>query len=178
MWDGFLRQLRDRGYVVTHARERHRGPVTWVWGRYPAPLPFYLHFSNRDPVASAAGRFGIADIELGHPQFDAAYFLRSNRPDWARQFMTGALCDRLARFDSLQFCVSSIDNLLGADFFPGEKPRNLRDTWVLRTDGRLDETAAAPYAALAQELAESIRTFCAGRPQDAQAARAAAFEGR
>jgi hypothetical protein len=35
-------------------------------------VPFYLHFSNRDPVAAVAGRLGAADISVGHAAFDEA----------------------------------------------------------------------------------------------------------
>lgn len=158
-----VQQLAERGYVVTHARQRHRGPVTWVWGRYEKPVPFYLHFSNRDPVASAAGQLGVADLALGRPAFDAAFYVRSNKPDWAREFMTEDLCEALEKFESLQFLTSSVGNTLSPEYWPDVKPRDRRDLWMLRVDGKLEGAALEPYVELARRLSGAVEQFCAGR---------------
>ena len=149
-----------------------------MWGRYATPVPFYLHFSNRDPVAAVAGRLGMADIALGHPKFDAAFYLRSNQPEWAKQFMTHQLCDRLVHFESLEFMTSSVGNLLTPDYWPDEQNRDRRDLWMLRTDGKIDDAAVNAYTELAKELSMSLQAFCATKPCTPESCRSAPFEGR
>lgn len=167
-------QLRSRGYAVSHTRQRHRGPVTWVWGRYREPIPLHLHFSNRDPVAALAGRMGIADIALGRHDFDAKFFLRSSKPDWAKQFMTEELCRRLEPMKGIQFITAPIANLLSPEYWPDEKNRHLRDLWMLRIDGRLEGPSRGQYVDLALHLSAQVQSFCATRacePGDVLASR-------
>lgn len=172
------RQLQETGYVITHAYERHRGPVTWVWGRYREAVPFYLHFSNRDPIAAAAGRLGIADLSLGQPKFDAAFIARSNKPDWAREFMTKELCEKLEKFESIQFLTSSIGHVLTPDYWPEQQNRELRDVWMLRVDGRLESPAIDPYVELARSLSAALEEFCVGKTFEPKDRNTAMFEGR
>lgn len=177
-FDSSLRQLQENGHVITHSRQRHRGPVTWIWGRYPEPVPFYLHFSNRDPVAVAVGELGVADISTGHSRFDRRYFVRSNRPDWARAFLTRALCDELQGFESLEFLTSSVGNVLSPDYWPDQANRALRDVWMLRVDGKLSIAEAEPYVELARRLSGSLVAFCADKKLDAGTEVTSMFEGR
>lgn len=178
MFEARLREIEQKGYVVDFPQERHRGTTTRVWGRYEAPVPFYLHFSNRDPNASTAGRIGIADLKVGHVEFDIAFFVRSNKPDWALQFLTGGLCERLVRFESIQFCTAAIGSLLTPDYWPEEKDRDRRDLWMLRIDGRHEGAALEPYVALARELSLAVQAFCAGKAHEAADLEAGSFEGR
>lgn len=171
-------QMQSRGFVLSHTYQPHRGPVTWVWGRYSKPVPFYLHFSNRDPIAAMAGQIGIADIRLGHAVFDAAFYVRSNQNEWAKEFMTSQLCERLLQFESVEFITSSINNLLTPDYWPDEQERDQRDLWMLRTDGKLDESAAVAYIELAQELSTSLQHFCQDKSHALDACRSELFEGR
>jgi len=172
------REMRTRGYVISHAVQRHSGSVTWVYGRYSEPMPFYLRLSNRDRIESVAGQLGIADLKVGHPEFDAAFVVRTNQPDWARAFLTPALCSRLATFESLEFIVSSMSQLLTPDYWPAERSRDLRTLWMLRTDGHLDEAAVRPYVDLARELSASVERLCADKPRTADACRATFLEAR
>lgn len=177
-FEASLRQLEERGYAVTHAVQENRGAVTWVWGRYPEPVPFYFHISNRDPLASMAGLFGVADLEVGHPRFDGDFTVRSNRPEWAREFLTKERCDRLVRLEGIQFLTASLDNTLTPDYWPTQKDRRRRDLWMLRVDGKIEGDALEPYVALARELASDLHAFCAGRDADPKDLRTAGFEGR
>lgn len=176
-WEKIQQQLQTRGYAISHARQRHRGPVTWVWGRYSTPVPFYLHVSNRDPVSTMAGQWGIKDIKVGHPAFDADFVVRSNQPEWAKAFLTPELCDRLVPFESLQFITSSIGNLLTPDYWPGVRERDLRDLWMLRTDGKIEEPDVGVYVDLAQELSTSLKDFCRRKTHSIEDCRSEAFEG-
>lgn len=171
------RQLREKGYVVTHAYQGHRGPVTCVWGRYRAPVPFYLHFSNRDPIATAVGRLGVADMAIGRPDFDSAFYVRSNKPEWARQFLTKELCEKLVKFESLQFLTASLGTALTPDYWPEQRDRNLRDLWMLRTDGKLESPALDGYVELALGLSTTLEAFCQGRSFDSEDCATGAFEG-
>jgi len=173
-----MRQLQEKGYVITYAYQRYRGPVTWVWGRYREPIPFYLQFSNRDSIAILAGNLGIADIAVGEPVFDAGFIVRSNKPDWAREFLTKERCGKLVRFEGIQFLTGSISNVLSSDYWPEDQHRELRDIWMLRADGKLEEPAIAPYIELACELSSSLERFCLGRPCDPHDRNSAMFEGR
>jgi hypothetical protein len=172
------RQLRERGHVVQLASQRYRGPVTLIWGRYAAPTPFYLQVSNRDPIASAAGRLGLADLATGDPAFDDAFIVRSNHPDWALELLTPAWRARLMPCESVQFLTSSIGNLFNPDYWPDLKRRSQRDIWMLRVDGRLAPPEIDPYVALARELATAVERFAAARPHDAADLEAPALEGR
>jgi hypothetical protein len=172
------RQLQERGYVVQLASQQYRGPVTLIWGRYAGPTAFYLQVSNRDPIASAAGRVGIADLATGEPAFDDAFIVRSNHPDWALEFLTPAWRARLMPHESVQFLTSSIGNLFSPDYWPGLKQRSQRDIWMLRVDGRLAPPQIDPYVILARDLAAAVERYAAARPHDAADLEAPALEGR
>lgn len=178
MFAARLREIEQNGYVVDTPQERHRGTITRVWGRYEDPVPFYLHLSNRDAVASFAGRTGIADLRVGHAAFDAAFFVRSNKPEWAMQFLNAGWCERLVRFESIQFCTAAIGSLLSPDYWPAEKRRDRRDLWMLRIDGRQEGADLAAHVALALELSAAVRAFCAGKAHEAADLEAGIFEGR
>lgn len=170
--------VRTRGYTVSHARQAHRGPVTWVWGRYPRPVPCHLHVSARDPVASAAGRLGIADLRVGHEAFDRRFFVRSNRPDRALAFLTPARCESLLQAGDVEFITASIGSLLTPDYWPAEAPRDRRDLWMLRVDGHVEGAALEPLVALARTLAGDLHDASLRLPHTPEDCRAGPFEGR
>lgn len=172
------RLITERGYTVTHAYQRNRGDVTWVWGRFATPQPFYLHISNRDPIGSFAGQLGIADIKVGHTRFDKDFTVRTNQPEWAKELLTQERCERLSKVESLQFIVTSVGNLLTPDWWPAEPNRDLRVLWMLRTDGKLDEAAAEAYLALARELKAAVQQYSVRHPFTEQDCLATTFEGR
>jgi hypothetical protein len=167
-------QLKSRGFVMS----RGRNGVVSIWGRYAKPVPFYLHFSNRDLIASMAGQMGIADISLGYADFDRTFFVRSNQESWAKEFMTAERCHRLMLLDRVQFLTSSIGNQLTPDYWPKVKVRDQRDMWMLHIGGNLADDALAPYIELAQELASTLEQFCQNKPRAPDDCKTSFFEGQ
>lgn len=88
------------------------------------------------------------------------------------------MCNRLARFQSIEFVTSSIGALLTPDYWPDEQKRDLRDLWMLRTDGKIDEPALDADIELAKEVSMSLQEFCASKPHTPESCRSGTFEGR
>jgi hypothetical protein len=172
-----LQQMQTHGYAVTRAREANRGAVTWVWGRYSQPLPWYLHFANRYPELALAERALPDHLTVGHAAFDKHFYLRTNQPDWARQFFTLQRCDELVGHDDIQFLTSAIGQILTPDYWPKLKERNLRDLWMLRISGEPEGADLERYAALALRLSADVQAFCQGRAFDPADLQVKGFEG-
>lgn len=172
-----VQQLESQGYVVTRSHQRNSGPVTWVWGRYAQPVPLYIRASCRDVLAAAIGRMGVADLTVGHEEFDRKFVVRSLHPKWARAFLTHARCARLLAAGDVEFIVSSIENLLSPEYWPEQAARDQREIWMLRISGIPDSDTLARHVALARELAHDVQAFSAGLEHSPQDLRAGSFEG-
>ncbi len=177
-----LQQFEQRGYAITVAYEKNRGHVTWVWGRYSQPVPWYLHFSNRYPELSAVGQLGVADMKVGHVGFDKDFYLRTNKPEWALQFFTPQRCDELVGYEDIQFLTSAVGQILTPDYWPDLKAangRNLRDVWMLRISGKPQGAELDRYVALALKLKTEVQAYAQARSGwEAADLEVKGFEGR
>lgn len=171
--------LDTRGYARTPARQSSGGPVTWLWSRFPDPVPIYLRVSNRDRVEALAGRLGVNDIEIGERAFDDLFVVRSNHPEIARRLLDAETRARLLGYRDIDFLTGAIGNLLTPDYWPKQRrDRDLRTLWMLRIGGDLSDRQCEPYLALARSLARRILEESArGRfgPEDLRVGR---WEGR
>lgn len=170
--------LASRGYVVAHAYQPHRGPVTQIWARCSRPVP-YLQVSNRDLVQVVAGNLGVADIAVGDPEFDRSFVVRGQDPQWVRRVLSPDLRADLRRAGDVQFLTGSIDSLLGADLLREVKEeRNRRALWMLRTGGKLDEAQAGPLLDLGRRLAAAVEGSLGAAALGDADSRTSFFEGR
>jgi hypothetical protein len=151
--------LARRGYVRQLTRREGGGPVTHLWGPLPAPTPIYLRVCNNDGVMVALGDlFGLADMKVGEPRFDAAYVVRSNHPDAARAVLDEDMRRRLKGHRGLDFCTGAISNLLGPDHLKTQtEDRDLRTLWSLYVAGDLSEAQCKPMLALAHDLVARLQ---------------------
>jgi hypothetical protein len=172
------RDVATHGHAVGRAVQHDRGAVTLVWGRFEAPLPFYLRVSSRDPLAAAAGSLGFADLRVGHGAFDGSFVVRTNRPAWARAFLTSERCELLLTKGRIEFVVSSPQNLLSAEWYASLARRDLREIWMIRADGNVEGEALDALVAFGRSLAAEFGAYCTQLPRTEGDTIAEAFEAR
>jgi hypothetical protein len=132
-------QLKKQGYVVDFpvAASGH-AQLTRIWQLLDEPSPLYLHISSLDPLASAAGMLGVADLRIGEGSFDAEFIVRSNNPVVAKRVLTQELQKELLSFSRIGFRTGSLNGLLSVDYLPEVKAdRELRKVWAIEARGRL-----------------------------------------
>lgn len=132
-------QLKKQGYVVDFpvASSGHV-QLTRIWQLLDEPSPLYLHVSSLDPIASAAGMLGLADLRIGEGSFDAEFIVRSNNPVAAKRVLTHEMQKELLSFSRIGFRTGSLNGLLSVDYLPEMKAdRELRKVWAIEARGRL-----------------------------------------
>lgn len=132
-------QLKKQGYVVDFpvAATGH-AQLTRIWQLLDDPSPLYLHVSSLDPIASAAGILGVADIKVGADAFDAGFIVRSNNTAVAKRVLSSELQQALLSFGPIGFRTGSLNGLLSVDYLPEMKAdRELRKVWAIEARGRL-----------------------------------------
>lgn len=170
-------QLRRRGWVRTLLRRDGGGAVTRLWAFLPEPTPLYLRVSDLDPVAALAGQFGLHDLKVGEPRFDARFVVRSNQPELARRLLDAPTRAAFMRHRGIDFSTGAIANLLGADHFPERDDRELRALWRLLVAGEPDDAQCVPLLALARGLAARIAPLAREGGWTAQDFRVGRWEG-
>jgi hypothetical protein len=149
--------LATCGYVIEPIRHKPIGDMTRLWAKFDTPTSFYLQLSNLDPIQNLAGVVGIADLRVGHPEFDSAFVVRSSHPDQARAILDDHMCSLLLTRGLLRFRTGSIDSLLGADYFPENRhTRDLREYWMLEVEGKPEVVDSDALLALGRRLASAV----------------------
>lgn len=175
-----LRQLNERGYVITHAHQERRGYVTVIWQPFPQPVPMYLQVCNGDTVQVFAGRLGIKDYKIGNDEFDRKFVVRSNRPDDLEKILTPEIQREFMGFDKITFLTGANENLWCATF-PGEtkEESKQRRFWKIVASGKLTDEEAEPYLELGLKMSRIIMDYCKTRPaMNPEELVVGGFEGR
>ena len=175
-----LKELKKKGYVVQHSREKGRGPITRIWAPFKEAVPLYVHVSNRDLVQVFAGRLGIKDMKIGNIEFDRAFVIRSNHPEQVKALLSPSVQTRLLKHGDIAFITGSNESLGCADF-PNEnaEQRKLRQYWMVITQGQLEEEEAQPLLEFGRELAGRVEELCEDLPTSSvKEISSAPFEGR
>jgi hypothetical protein len=120
-------ELKMNGFVKDIATMKPIGTLTRVWGKLPNATPLYLQVSNFDIVSVKVGNSGFFDIKVGDPEFDVTYVVRSNNQDKAIQVLGPNLRKSILEIQDLRFRTGSIISLLGVDYFPEVKEKELRN---------------------------------------------------
>jgi hypothetical protein len=149
--------LTTWGYVIEPIYHKPIGDMTRLWAKFDTPTSFYLQISNLDPIQGLVGLVGIADLRLGHPDFDSAFVVRSSHLDQARAILDHNVCSHLLTRGLLRFRTGSIDSLLGADYFPENRlTRDLREYWMLEVEGKPEAVDTDALLALGRRLASAV----------------------
>lgn len=160
-----LRQLDQRGYVISHVRSQQGGHYTEIWEPFPDPVPLYLQISDQDPVQVAAGNLGIKDIRVGHDEFDHRFVIRSNRPQEVPQLIDEEWIGKFLPHANIRFATGSCESLYNVVMpgLSGERKRQ-RLFWMLSTRGHISDEEAMPFLEIGRYCARRIQDWCATRP--------------
>jgi hypothetical protein len=170
------RDLETQGYVKDTAYLKPHGDITRFWGRYSQSLDLYIQVSDLDPIQVTAGKFGIADLKLGHDKFDKKFVARSNDPHRLKIVINDEIKEALLSHTHIRFRTGSIDSLIGADYFRDQKSdRDLRNFWMFEKVGLHSEAENSRILKLGKAIAQRAEQFGLGSGVDN---RTSFFEGR
>ncbi len=169
--------LNLNGFVKDIATMKPIGTLTRVWGKLPKATPLYLQVSNFDIVSVSAGNSGFFDIRVGDPEFDVTYVVRSNNKDKAIQVLGPNIRKAILEIHDLRFRTGSIISLLGVDYFPEEKEKELRNYWMIECPSELGPNEVKQLHKLALEIIQEIQKVCEDWPFEKKL-KTSFFEGR
>ena len=153
------KQLDEKGFVVDFpvmGGSHHQ--LTRIWQLLDEPTPYYLHVSSLDPIASAAGMLGIADIRTGNGSFDAEFVVRTNNRELVKDTLTGALQEELLSWGAIRFRTGAIDGILSVDYLPEIKTgRSERRLWAIEVRGKLEQTEIDRLLGLGFKLRDAVK---------------------
>jgi len=151
-------QLKKQGYVVDFpVVPKSHAQLTRIWQLLDEPTPLYLHVSSLDPIASAAGMLGVADMKLGADAFDAQFIVRNNNAAAAKRVLSTELQQALLSFGPIGFRTGSLNGLLSVDYLPELKAdRELRKVWAIEARGRLTPEEIQRLLELGLKLRDAV----------------------
>ncbi len=153
-------ELKRNGFVRDLAQLRPLGTLTRIWGKLPKATPLYLQISDFDPLSVAVGNSGLFDIKVGDPEFDVSFVVRSNNKDKAIQVLTTSIRKNLLEFKGLRFRTGSVISLLGVDYFPEVKEKELRNFWMIEQRSELDPVQTKRLHSLAEAIISELNQVC------------------
>lgn len=170
-------ELNRNGFVKDIATMKPIGTLTRVWGKLPKATPLYLQVSNFDIVSVTVGNSGLFDIKVGDPEFDVTYVVRSNNKDKAIQVLGPNIRKAILEIQDLRFRTGSIISLLGVDYFPEVKDKELRNYWMIECPSELGPHEVKKMHKLALEIIQEIQKACEDWPYEKKL-KTSFFEGR
>lgn len=170
-------ELNLNGFVKDTAYMKPIGTLTRVWGKLSNATPLYLQVSNFDMVSVALGDSGFFDIKVGDSEFDTTYVVRSNNKEKAIQVLGPKLRKAILQVKDLRFRTGSIISLLGVDYFPEVKEKELRNYWMIECPSELSPNEVKQLHKLALEIIQEIQNVCEDWPFEKKL-KTSLFEGR
>ncbi len=173
------RQLQTQGYVLDYpVMSSSHAQMTRIWQLFGAPTPFYVYISSLDPIASAAGMLGVADLKIGNSAFDNKFVLRTNNEALLKCMLTPELQEALLAWDRVCFKTGAIVGILTVDYLPEIKiGRYERRVWMIETYGKLEAKDSARLLQLGYTLRDATLT-AAKAWQGPKEIKVSFFEGR
>ena len=173
------RQLQRQGYVVDYpVMSSSHAQMTRIWQLLEAPTPFYVYISSLDPIASAAGMLGFADLKIGNHAFDNKFVLRTNNEALLKRMLTSELQEELLAWDNICFKTGAIVGILTVDYLPEITiGRDERRLWMIETYNKRQDNDIKRLLQLGYKLKDATLT-AANAWQGPQNMKVSFFEGR
>lgn len=154
------RLLEAQGYVVDYPiMSKSYKQLTRIWQLFKAPTPFYVHISSLDPIASAVGMRGVADVKIGNSAFDSQFVVRTNNEALLKRLLTLELQEELLSREGGCFKTGAIVGTLTVDYLPEIKTgRDERRMWMIETCGRLQHNQITRLLDLGYKLRDAVIT--------------------
>jgi len=173
------RQLQKQGYVIDYPiLSSSHTQMTRIWQLLDTPTPFYVYISSLDPIASAAGMLGLADLKIGNHAFDNKFVLRTNNEALLKRMLTPELQEELLAWDRICFKTGAIVGILSVDYLPEMTiGRDERRLWMIETFNKRQDNEIKRLLQLGYKLRDATLT-AANSWQGPKNITVSFFEGR
>lgn len=169
--------LNQNGFVQDIAYMRPIGNLTRIWGKLTEATPLYIQVSSFDPLSVCVGNTGLFDIKVGDADFDVCFVVRSNNREKAIQVLNPNLRKAFREIVDVRFRTGSIITLLGIDYFPEIKEKELRNFWMIEQKVNPDPSKLKQLHQLGLDMVKEIEKVCQDWPLEKKL-KTTLFEGR
>jgi len=138
-----------------------RGQITAIWGQFKFPVDLHLMVSPGGIWGIILRLFGIRGVEIGDPDFDEKFFIKSNKPEFVPLIFPVEIRTEMASWPQFLYFATGSKKIL----FPGDKSLKkpddeFRNLWCLKAYGHIqDPKEIKNLAEKAIVLADSIEKY-------------------